>query len=333
MNISKNINKQIIFIVEAGANIGMGHLVQALALADLLKARADISFLSKSGEIVINKIKNSGYNVLKVKNDGEILSEIEAKVPDIVIIDNIDVSVDMARKIKDNTDAKLVIFTNLSDANKYADIAVVPGIGCELKDKLFAGIRTKPIYFYGPKYWIMRSEFSYYHNKGKNISGEVKKILCIFGGSDPTNLTTVVIKELLGLSKEYAVKIVLGARFAYEMSLNEVLEKYHNGKTSISIYKDVQNIAELMYSADLTLTSPGLSAFESLYVGTPIIVFPQNNLQKIEFQGIVEMLEMNEIKRLGEYVANSRFTYPNQESIVNMEIGEGQNDIIQSIID
>jgi spore coat polysaccharide biosynthesis predicted glycosyltransferase SpsG len=334
MSINKNNKKkEIIFVVEGGTKIGMGHLVQALALADLMNDRADVSFISKSDEIVINKIENAGYNVLKLNSDNEIIAEIEVKRPDIVIIDNINVSEDMARKIKENSDAKLVIFTNLSDANKYADIAVVPGIGHELKDKLFADITTTPIYFYGPKYWIMRSEFSYYHNKKKNIPREVQKILCIFGGSDPANLTTVVIEELLKLSKEYKVKIVLGARFAHENALNEVLEKYQNSKISISIEKDIENVAEEMYFTDLTLTSPGLSAFESLYVGTPIIVFPQNDMQKIEFQGIIEMLEMSEITKLNDYVINSKFTYPNQESIASMHSGEGEKEVIQAIID
>jgi hypothetical protein len=45
------------------------------------------------------------------------------------------------------------------------------------------------------------------------------------------------------------------------------------------------------------------------------------------------MLEMSEITKLNDYVINSKFTYPNQESIASMHIGEGEKEVIQAIID
>jgi spore coat polysaccharide biosynthesis predicted glycosyltransferase SpsG len=48
----------------------------------------------------------------------------------------------------------------------------------------------------------------------------------------------------------------------------------------VNAYNNAETVAELMYSADLVIASPGLSTFEALCVGIPVIVMPHDDLQK-----------------------------------------------------
>ncbi len=323
--------KKIVFIVDGGYNIGLGHVYQSITLAQELKNVAEICFLTKSDEIVINKIKNAGFQTLHVANDSEIIGFLEEK-PDIVIIDKIDVDETLAKNIKIDNKIRLVIFTNLTNANRYADIAVTADIGSNFKNVRFRDDQTNTLYFYGPKYWVFREEFHELHKKNKVIPKTANNILAIFGGSDPSNLTTMVVKELLNLPKHIKIDVVLGASFGNHDSLNKVLMDYELANRAINIYKDVPYVAELMFKADLVIASPGLSAFEALYVGTPILVIPQDLLQKETYQGFFKVIDKEEIECLLECIVNKNFTYPNHEDIINMNIAGGTEELIQVII-
>ena len=62
---------------------------------------------------------------------------------------------------------RLIIFTNLTVANRYADIAVTADIGSNFANVRFVDEKTGTRYYYGPKYWILRPEFYSYKNFSK----------------------------------------------------------------------------------------------------------------------------------------------------------------------
>jgi len=324
--------RKIIYVADGGNKIGLGHVYQSITFAKMLMNVGEICFLTKSDETITNKIKSAGFQTLQVDNDSEILSFLEEYKPDIVIIDKIDVAEDLAKSIKKNTQTKLVIFTNLTGANRYADIAITADIGSNFKNVRFRDSQTNTVYYYGPKYWIFREEFHELHKQKKAISKNVDSILAIFGGSDPSNLTTLVVKELLNLPEHIKIDIVLGASFGNHHSLNRVLRQYESANRDINIHNDIPYVAELMYRADLVIASPGLSAFEALYVGTPIIVIPQDILQKETYQGFFKVIDKEEIESLLDCIVNRDFTYPNQEDIIDMNIAGGTEELIRVII-
>lgn len=271
---------KIAFITDGGLEMGMGHIYRSITLAEELRDKAEIYFLTKSDEIVIDKIKNGGFNILKLKNDDEAIDRLKEISPNTVIIDRLNLDEYFVKRLKDNLNTKVVIFDNLSTANKHADVVVNAIVGSNFKNKQFLDSNTNTLYLYGPKYLILRKEFYEFMKKPKKSNEEVKKVLLIFGGSDPSNLTSMVLNELLGLRFNFEIDVVLGLVFSYNHELNDVLNKYGSKKWNVKIYRDVENIAELMYNADLVITSPGLSMFEAFCVGTPIIAVCQNDEQR-----------------------------------------------------
>ena len=68
----------------------MGHVQQSTTIAKELRGSADISFLTKSDDTVMAKIREAGFDVARVKSDSEILGHLAGLNPDIVIVDKID---------------------------------------------------------------------------------------------------------------------------------------------------------------------------------------------------------------------------------------------------
>lgn len=333
VNVAGNKIKKIVYIVDGGFKIGLGHVYQSIAFAKVLARLAEVCFLTKSEENIVNKIKDAGFLTFRLSDDSEIFNFLKEDTLDIVIFDKIDVSEELAKRIKEESKIKLVIFTNLTDANRYAHIAVTAGIGSNFKNIRYVDEQTNTLYFYGPKYWIMRDEFHEIHRRKKDLPKIARNILVIFGGSDPANLTTMVVKELFRLPASYKIDVILGASFGHIDSLNQVLEEYKLANRAVKIHQDVSNVAELMYEADLVITSPGLSTFEALYVGTPILLLPQYLLQKETYEGYFKMIDPEDITSLLNNIVNMDFTYPDQEDIIQMNIADGAEELINVILE
>jgi len=323
---------KIAFITDGGSEKGMGHVQQSTTLAEELRDRGEICFLTKSDETVVKQIRNLGFNTFKLNNDDEMLDLLHEIRPNIVIIDKLDVAESLAKNLKETLRAKLVIFTNLTLANRYADIAVSAVIGSNFKNSKFLDQKTNTLYFYGPKYWVLRKEFYELKKKGKRLTDKVEKILLIFGGSDYSNLTSIALSELLRLDNDYKIDVIVGAHFEHFDALNQVFAQYPNKKESLNLYRNINNVAELMYSADLVIASPGLSVFEALCVGTPVVVGHQNQFQKDGFKGFVPTLGKEDMNRLGDVLTSAAFVDPRQENITRLEIGEGKTELIETII-
>jgi spore coat polysaccharide biosynthesis predicted glycosyltransferase SpsG len=317
----------ICFVTDGGGQMGMGHVQQSTTFARELMPKADVSFLTKSDETVVAKIVENGFEATRHESDDGILCHLKSKNPDIVIFDKIDVAEELARGIKQTLSARLVIFTNLTSANRYADVAVTADIGSRFENVRIVDEETKTIYFYGPKYWVLRPEFYEYQRREKVCAARPERVLLIFGGSDPGNLTSATLEQLLLLDRPLKLDVILGAHFCYEDDVLEILQRPEGKSAIVTVYRNISNVAELMYAADLVLASPGLSAFEALRVGTPVIIVPHDTLQRDTYQGFMQMLERDQLWKLGDMIEKRSFTYPNDEKIAHMEIGEGVQEL------
>lgn len=321
------------FITDGGGHLGLGHVQQSTTFATEFNGAADIVFLTKSGSIVADKITGSGFRVVRCRNDEEILAELQRQDPALVLFDKIDVDEGLARTIRTDLDVPLVIFTNLTQANRYADIAVTADIGSNFQNVKYVDESTNTLYMYGPKYWILRKDFYRYSKIAKPVPIEIRNIVLIFGGSDPANLTSETLKHLLNARRSYHVDVVIGATFQHRGALNEVLADGKNNPLHIVVHENIANVAELMFASDLVIASPGLSAFEALRVGTPVIVVPHDDLQKDTYIGVFSLLDRSQLDSLVARVDARAFSSPQEPRIAEMEIGLGLDELRATILE
>lgn len=322
----------IYMIVDGGLKMGMGHVQQSLSLARKLAAESEITFLTKSDEGVSIKIQENGFPSIRMKDDVEIFERLQNSDPDVVLFDKIDVSEALVRDIRQSLRSGVVIFTNLTAANKYAHMAVTADIGSGFKNIRYVDESSGTLSFFGPKFWVLRPEFYEYKKIGKYRNLEAKKILLIFGGSDPSNLTTAALKQLLAVKRNFDIDVILGSHYGFDVELQQIIDAPEHAGGNVTVRRNVANVAELMFNADLVLASPGLSAFEALCVGTPVIVVPHDSLQRDTYAGYMRMLERCDLQKLVEMIDKCEFTLPGDELICRMEIGEGIQELKAEIL-
>jgi spore coat polysaccharide biosynthesis predicted glycosyltransferase SpsG len=313
--------KKIIFITDGNAELGMGHIYQSTALAKLLSRKAGILFLTQSNGAVIEKINDYGFCAINLDDEKKVklLSKIK---PDVTIIDKLYLEEDFTKNIKEMVDTKLVIFANFSPANKYADVVVGAMVGGTLQKSKYFKDNTK--YYNGIKYFIFREEFYKYHKLRKSINSKVEKIVLLFGGADKANLTIPVLETLL--KSDYKIDVILSSMYQYKEQINNISDK------RVTLHYNTDEVAKLMYESDLCLVSPGLSAFEALCVGTPILAIPQLQYQWDACLGYIKMILKSDINKINDIIERREFSFPHDKVIKEMEIGQGKNELVTEIL-
>ena len=324
----------IVIITDGNRTLGMGHVYQSLTLAETLlnlkNTDITITFFTKSDKPIIDLIERKKFKVIYSQNDDLIFDRLKELKPDRVIFDKLDVSPDLAKNIKEKLEIKLIIFTNITLANIYADVTVMAGIGSDFKNIYEKNTVHNNVQFWGPKYWLLRPEFYIY--KAKPFKSIINKIMLIFGGSDQANLSSFVLDELMRMDKKFHINVILGAAFSNHHELNEIIEKNSQSKSSIEITKNLVNVAEIMYANDLVFVSPGLSFFEAISVSTPVLCYHQNEFQENAWKGHIKTYDKNETSLIPNLINTNKFIFHDDENISRMEIGKGMTEIINEIL-
>jgi len=328
----KKTAKKIAIITDGSFKMGLGHVYRTLALAKELSDFGKVIFYTQSENVVVDKIKSNGYKVFKVNNNDELKEQLDFEKPNAIIIDKLEVDENFARDIKNGLNAKLIIFGNISSANKYADVVINAIIGTNYKNKSHLEENTKTLYLEGPKYLVLRREF-YEHKNSYKFRDNLENILLIFGGSDQANLTTKVLDKLLSMNHNFKISIILGSAFKFDKELLKLFKKYKNIENRVHIYRNVNNVSELMTKTDLVFTSAGTAMFESFLIGLPTITFYQNLLQKRMFEGFITTYDLNKINNFENFIFSVyKNYYENKKEIDKLDIGGGRNEIITNII-
>ena len=107
-----------IFRVDGNAEIGMGHIIRSIALAHTLKNRGhQILFVSKESTGV-EKIKDAGFECIKIKNKEEFIQLLQSRITDVIVIDLRYPSKEYLEKIKKLSDS-LFVLIDVNDSLKY----------------------------------------------------------------------------------------------------------------------------------------------------------------------------------------------------------------------
>jgi spore coat polysaccharide biosynthesis predicted glycosyltransferase SpsG len=156
--------------------------------------------------------------------------------------------------------------------------------------------------------------------------------MLIFGGTDHSNLTSVVLNELLRMTSTFEIIAVVGAAFNHHEELNAVIDQNRSTQSNVQIVQNLKNVAEAMHRADVVFASPGLSYYEALAVGTPVVGFHQNEMQRNVHKEYLPTLDKSESFRIPSIIETKSFIFPDDTLIASMEIGQGKDQIIRAII-
>lgn len=255
--------KNILIRVEGYSEIGLGHVYRGLSLAYSLMDHNVTFVTSSKSDLAIKKLEDSfiKYEVIQEEHQ---LEEIIAKYDvDIVINDILNTSISYMEYLSQFS-VRVVNFEDVGPGSALADAVI---------NDLYAPQNTDSKYYWGSKYYLLRDEFLI--SKPSEFNEEVNNVFVIFGGVDPSNLTQKVLAafEQINTNEDVEFTVVVGPGYAEFEKIKDIAE---NSALNISVFKDVNNMAEMMKRSDIAISSQGRTMLELASMNVPTILMAQN---------------------------------------------------------
>lgn len=313
----------MILRVDASIEMGTGHVMRCLTLADELKSQgAEITFISRAhpGHMG-DAISNKGYKLYslpaptdtyQVREDDvahaswlgvtweqdaeETRLVIGDSKPDWLIIDHYGIDVRWHKILRDQTD-QIMALDDLADRPLDCDILLDQTYGRQ-GDDYQALLPPSCKMLLGSRYAMLRPEFPELRAtaiiKRKENNG-INDILVSMGGMDPENVTATVLEGLLEVDWKHkpVIDVVLGGKAP---NLQQVVATAKKSTLEIQVSTDVTDMAERMLTADLAIGAGGTTSWERCCLGLPALaVISAENQQMVS----KELDEKGAIRLLG----------------------------------
>lgn len=311
--------------VDASLQIGTGHVMRCLTLAEALSASgADCEFICRAHEgNLIDFIRSKGYttNVLPVLKTlpratdsvhvhwlgATQAQDAEACVPilaaqrvDWLIVDHYALDARWERALAPYR-CKLMVIDDLADRSHACDLLLDQTVGRDATDYHPLVPATCRL-LCGSQYALLRPEFAALrHNSLRRRERPVlRNLLVTMGGVDKDNATGQVLQALRTCPLPADCRITV-AMLATAPWLAEVRIQAQDMPWPTRVLVDVKKMAKLMADCDLAIGAAGGTSWERCCLGVPTIMFVLAENQR----SIARNLERLGTAKLIDFVADA----------------------------
>jgi len=258
------LKKQVLIRVDGNAQIGLGHVVRCIALAQMLKDEFQIHFISKEiPKSIIGDIISKGFEFTKIETEETFFKLLTGK--DIVVLDNYFFDTAYQKRIKEISGCKLVCIDDLHDKEFYADLIINHAPGVKPEDYQAQSF-TK--FALGLDYALLRPAFLKAAKEERKIE-KIETVFVCFGGSDIKNITSMCLSVLIRIKEFKKIIVVLGASFQNSEEVKNIAE----ATKRVEIYHgiDENRILDLLKISDLAIVPASGILLEAISAGCMVI--------------------------------------------------------------
>lgn len=285
----------IIIRTDSSLQIGSGHLMRCLTLADGLRTRgAEVTFICR--ELPGHQIglaESKGYAVVRLKQSGvefasssddlahaawlgvpweqdaaETLKALGEVHSDWLILDHYAIDCRWEEKLRPHV-GKIMVIDDLADRSHDCELLLDQNLYQGMEVRYDTLVPDTCIKLLGPKYALLRPEFAAARKSIRKRDGQVRRILVFFGGVDTSNETEMTLHILSEVADRiFTVDVVVGDGNLHK----EKIKSFCTARDDFHYHCQVDNMAELMAEADLAIGAGGSTTWERCAVGVPSII-------------------------------------------------------------
>lgn len=281
----------VAFRTDASTQIGTGHFMRCLTLADGLGTQAGrIRFLSRNLPAHLHEMLASrGFEHVPLNDEGEDASgtlahshwlpagqEADAKTArralqddtwDWLVVDHYALDADWERAVRPAV-GRVMVIDDLADRQHDCDVLLDQNYYVDMQFRYEGKVPSSCRLLLGPRYALLREEFSELRKHVKPRDGKVRRILVFFGGVDAGNYTGLAIQALLQARLAgVLVDVVIGAQHPCRMEIERAC-----AEAGYACHVQTTRMAELMAQADFAIGASGAASWERCCLGLPSLV-------------------------------------------------------------
>ena len=253
--------------LDANTQIGTGHLMRSLTLADELMTHGyECHFLSIDlEENLCELLTLKGHRIHNIRDDTEALKILDDLEPAWLIVDHYELDRGFETQAKSSVQSVLVI-DDLANRHHNCDILLdhnpliepgeyLPWVGPECQLLL------------GADYALLRSEFQHIRHSGAQ---EWQKGLICFGGTDPQNVLLRVLQGLEQAESNTDIEwtCIAGMTNPHWQQLQDFSSK---SRLKINLLDHSDEIGKLLSTHDFAIGASGGMLWERMCIGVPTL--------------------------------------------------------------
>ncbi len=316
----------IAFRTDASLQIGTGHAMRCLTLADALRERgAQSTFICRplAGHLM-DLIQRRGHTAKALAQADEAFTApadpshakwlgtdwasdaaqtqqaLGEQVVDWLVVDHYALDRRWEQTMRPHT-RRIMAIDDLADRPHDCDLLLDQNLGRQAKDYgVLLSRHTQTLI--GPAYALLRPEFAQWreHSLQRRAQPQLKNLLITMGGVDQTNATGQVLDALTHceLPADLRITVVMGPTAPW---LAQIQAQATAMPRPTQVLADVSNMAQLMAESDLCIGGAGSTSWERCCLGLPAIQLVLADNQKginaaLELAGSVLTVQLDKLQ-------------------------------------
>jgi UDP-2,4-diacetamido-2,4,6-trideoxy-beta-L-altropyranose hydrolase len=356
----------IVFRTDASSQIGTGHVVRCLTLADALREQdAKCQFVCRDHEMhLIDYIQFRGYAAhalprsqvgASFKSDlthahwlgtdwktdaAQTRQALGSEVLDWLIVDHYALDYRWESALRSSCKYVMVI-DDLADRQHDCDFLLDQNYGSSAY-RYRDLVPPDCTQFNGPEYALLKPAYAKRSAQQPARDGQVCRVLVYFGGgTDAANLIRLAAQTFKAPNLAHIeLDIVVGMSYANQSLLEELVAPRGNA----TIHRELPDLADLMAKADLAIGAGGATTWERCCLGLPSIVISIADNQRpaseaLAADGLIEYLGHSDVitpemihEKITELLGKPERLRELSEKGMKLVDGNGINRVVDQII-
>jgi len=349
--------------VDAANQIGTGHFMRCLTLADgLIQRGCQIRFISRNLPLYLrDKLENKDIEFVWLRSNNKSLAgannlahahwldtsqEQDAQDTaialsdhswDWLVVDHYALDFRWESMVRPLT-KKILVIDDIADRQHDCDILLDQNFYRDMETRYVGKVPPHCRLLLGPCYALLRDEFRQLRKRIESRSQPVKRVLIFFGGVDVDNYTGRALEALTGTAMtDFDVDVVIGAQHPNLEQIRSTCDQH-----GFVCHVQTDRMAELMADASLAIGAAGTANWERCSLGLPSIIgaVAQNQIQAaqdlaaigaVKFVGIEQEITVIKLQHAINSSLGSEWLNNASQRCLELVDAEGVNRLIQSM--
>jgi len=288
----------IVFRTDASVQIGTGHVMRCLTLADALRETgANCTFVCRTHKgHLLDLIHQREHKVAALAERQSVITDTKGQSPshtswlgtdwasdaadtqqvmgealvDWLIVDHYALDARWEKAMRPYC-KQLMVIDDLADRRHDCDLLLDQNLG-RSKDDYNSHISSTTATLIGPRYALLRPEFAALRKISltRRRRPKLQRLLITLGGIDQNNITEHVLKALCNcnLPIEFQITVVMGAHSPW---LSQIQATAQTMPCPTKVMVNVSDMAQLMAGSDLAISATGGTIWELCTLGIPTL--------------------------------------------------------------
>lgn len=273
---------RVLFRVDASTEVGTGHVMRCLTLAQRLAHRGAFCTFAcrESPGHLLDLIAARGFATAPLPAVGPLdweqdaqaaLRTLPAEGCDLLVVDHYQLDARWEQRLRGRA-RRLLVIDDLADRPHDCDVLLDQNLYEDMDHRYRGLVPASARLFLGPRYVLLAPQFVELRARRRPSSGQVRTLLASFGGADPSAQTGKALDALERLNGERVTPIVADVVVGASNPHRAQLEARCRRLPWVRWHFASDRVAELMAQADLALGAGGTMVWERCAVGLAAVV-------------------------------------------------------------